>query len=132
MQNEQDANPNKADLVRNNTTTAEEESSQQQRTAENFNISNVKRQHKSSINVGLAPGSSVDWITHTFVGGSGSGDTTTSKAAFTSTTNTSSSTQGSSSSSSTVAMTEPQNETNINGLTGNLKQMTLSPKSVSF
>lgn len=120
--------------------TEEESSSQQQlQTVENFSGSTKVKQLKSTVMVGLAPGTSIDWKSNTFVGSGGGGggsDTTTSKTSFATTTNTSPSTQGSSSllsssSTSTVAMTEPQTETNINGLTGNLKQMTLSPKTVS-
>ncbi|XP_023293279.2 probable ubiquitin carboxyl-terminal hydrolase FAF isoform X1 [Lucilia cuprina] len=129
LQKEQELN-HVADLIRNNMT-VEESTQQQQQTGENLNFSNVPP-HKSTIIVGLAPGSSIDWKASTFVGDSSSG----SKKAFTSTTNTSTTTNtlGSSSSSvpqtsSTVAMTESQNETNINGLTSNIKQMSLSPKT---
>lgn len=146
MQKEQELN-HIADLIRNNMTTEEssqqqqqqqhQPQQQQQQTGENMNLSNVVPSHKSTFIVGLAPGSSIDWKGITFA--SDTSGSSSSKTAITSTTNTSASsstnTQGSSSSTttSTVAMTETQNEsTNINGLTSNLKQMTLSPKTVSF
>ncbi|XP_059219639.1 probable ubiquitin carboxyl-terminal hydrolase FAF isoform X3 [Stomoxys calcitrans] len=117
-----------ADLIRKNMP-SEEESQQQQQQQKQSNDSFSTNSRYNKVVIGLAPGSSVDWIGgNTFGGGSGETQTTLksnidSKTMSTTTTG--------SPSSSTVAMTETQTESssNINGLSSNLKQMSLSPKT---
>ncbi|XP_075145926.1 ubiquitin carboxyl-terminal hydrolase-like faf isoform X2 [Haematobia irritans] len=119
-----------ADLIRKNMSTEEESQQQQQKPSMDSYSTNIR--YKRAVG-GLAPvpTQSSDWVGNTFGGESTTAATTTTLKSNIDSNTTLTTTSTGSPSSSSVAMTETQTESlsNINGLSSNLKQMSLSPKT---